>query len=253
MTSARVAQAFARHLPSYDIEARAQRLIARTLFQALQPVTPRHPRLLEAGHGTGFLTGDLMTLQPQALWLNDLSAPLPDLQYPVPPQVLAGDIAHLPLPPQLDLIASASMLQWLPEPEALIRRFCAALRPGGVIALSGFGPGNFPELAQMGLPAGAPSYRDAKALVAGLPEGMEILWARDATITLTFASAQGLFGHLRATGVNGAQGGQMAPSVLKSLMARMNLRGNLTLTYCPSYLLARRPGRVRAARGKEWA
>nr|WP_246184938.1 methyltransferase domain-containing protein [Paracoccus aestuariivivens] len=209
----------------------------------MRPYVPRQPRIFEAGHGSGFLTRALVALEPRALWLNDLSAPLPDLAWETPPARLAGEITRLALPQGLDLVASASMLQWIADPEALIRRFCAVLDTGGVLAVSGFGPENFPELAALGLPPGAPSYRDSAALAKALPAGMELLVARDEAIRLHFPSAHALFTHLRATGVNGLLGGRMSPAALRSLMARMDGSGDLTLTYRPSYCLARKSGR----------
>ncbi|MBD9528717.1 methyltransferase domain-containing protein [Paracoccus sp. PAR01] len=248
MTLARIGAAFSRHLSSYKAEAQAQRRIARTLFEDLRPFVPPCPRILEAGHGSGFLTSGLITLAPRVFWLNDLAAPLPDLAWTAPPARLAGDIAQLALPQRLDLIASSSMLQWIPNPESLIQGFCGALAPGGILAISSFGPENFAELAALGLPPGASSYRRGAALAAALPAEMELLAARDDAIPVHFPTAQALFAHLRATGVNGLLGGRLRPAALKALMARMNREGDLTLTYRPSYCLARKSGQTGVTR-----
>lgn len=238
----RIAAGFARHLASYDTAATAQAQIADRLAARIAPRIAPAARMLELGHGTGFLTRQLARLDPGEVWLNDLVAPLPALRWPdaTRVQALPGDAAALRFPPGLDLIASASMLQWLADPAALLHRAARALRPGGLLAVSSFGPGNFPELAGLGLPPGAPSYHDAAGLCAALPEGMQVLAAWDESIPLVFPDARALMAHLRATGVNGLRAGHLSAPGLRDLMRQMNRAGPTTLTYRPSYCMARK-------------
>lgn len=235
----RISASFARHLHSYDANALAQRQIAAQLAASIAPLVTKSPRILEAGHGSGFLTRHLLALSPREIWLNDLSAPLPQGAGAANP--ICGDIATAVLPKPLDLIASASMLQWIADPESLIDRFCAALAPGGVLALSSFGPQNFPELAALGMTAGAPSYRSAGALAHSLPPSMRLIHMQDDAITLHFKTPYILFAHLRATGVNGMAKGQMSVGQMKALMQKM-AAAPITLTYRPSYCIARKLG-----------
>ena len=238
----RIATGFARHLASYDTAATAQAQIAARLAARIAPQIAPAARMLELGHGTGFLTRQLARLDPGEIWLNDLVAPLPEMAWPAGTKVraLPGDAAALRFPARLELIASASMLQWLPDPAALLHRAAQALCPGGILAIASFGPQNFPELAGLGLPPGAPSYRDAAGLCADLPAGMQILAAWDERIPLAFADARALMAHLRATGVNGLRAGHLSVPRLRGMMQQMNLRGQTTLTYRPSYCIARR-------------
>ena len=238
----RIATGFARHLASYDTAATAQAQIADRLAARIAPLIAPAARMLELGHGTGFLTRQLARLAPEEIWLNDLVAPPPALRWPEATRVqaLPGDAAALRFPAGLDLIASASMLQWLADPAALLRKSARALRPGGILAVSSFGPGNFPELAGLGLPPGAPGYRDADGLCADLPAGMQVLAAWDESLELSFPDARALMAHLRATGVNGLRAGHLSASGLRALMRQMNRAGPTTLTYRPSYCMARR-------------
>ncbi|KEP70375.1 biotin synthase [Thioclava dalianensis] len=240
----RIAAGFSRHLASYDEAASVQAQIAARLSERLNPIMPPKPRVIELGHGTGFLTRHLLPLTPKEIWLNDLAAPLPDLQWPEQTRVhaLRGDATEIDWPERLDLVASASMLQWLGAPRDLLDKAAENLVPGGLVAVTSFGPGNFPELARLGLAAGAPSYRDAIGLCHDMPRKMEVIAAWDETIRLEFADARALFGHLRATGVNGLMGGQLSVPRLRHLMKRMDRQGPVTLTYRPSCCIARKPG-----------
>lgn len=238
----RIAAGFARHLQSYDAAALAQARIAERLAASLMPLTAARSHVMELGHGTGLLTRHLAQLGPDEVWLNDLVAPLPDLPWQAGTRVHAmpGDATGLTFPRGLDLVASASMIQWLADPRALLHRACGTLCRHGLLAVSSFGPDNFPELAGPGLAPGAPSYRDAKGLCRDLPGDMRVLAAWDESIPVAFPDALTLFAHLRATGVNGLMGGRLSSPQLRAMMRQMNRDGRTTLTYRPSYCIARR-------------
>lgn len=240
--SFKIASGFSRHVTSYEEAALAQRQIAQELAGQIGRVMRVAPKCLELGHGTGFLTRHLLKLAPQRLWLNDLAATMPNLIWPKDMQIclLSGDAQDIPLPPEVDLIASASMLQWVSDPAGLITRAFDALRKGGILAISSFGPDMFAELSRYGIVQGAPSYQNAQALAACLPENAEILFIADASITLTFPNARAVFSHLRATGVNGLCAGRFSAPRLRALMLEMEQEAALTLTYRPSYCIARK-------------
>jgi len=239
----RVAHSFARGADSYHDAAVAQREIAARLFAALCAAAgpKRFWRVLEAGCGTGHLSRHLSTLAPAVLWLNDLSTTPPALPRAV---TLPGDIAQIALPGRLDLIASSSMIQWLEDPGAVVARLAGAVAPGGFLALSGFGPGHFPELRALGSCAGAPSCRSGAGLAALLPAGWQVAGTGDWPITLHFDSALAVLRHLRATGVN-ARAGQIRSRgallrFLHDYEARFATAKGVPLTYAASWLIARR-------------
>lgn len=238
----KIATGFARHLTSYEGAALAQKQIARQLSERIGKVIGSAPKVMELGHGTGFLTTNLLKFAPRTLWLNDLTAPCPQLAWPEEMKIhhLHGNAQEIAFPHEIDLVASSSMLQWLSDPAKLADRAFGALRRGGLLAISSFGPDMFPELARFGLGQGAPSYQNAEALAQSLPSNAEIILALDDSITLTFPDARALFAHLRATGVNGLCGGRLSPPRLRALMRQMEQEAALSLTYRPSYCIARK-------------
>ena len=156
LDQARVQRSFRRGLETYHRHAVAQARIAQDLAAMLAGAgAPRKlEAVLEFGCGTGLLTEALLgRFGIAGLTLNDLVAEAaPGLQARTAGQArfLAGPIEQLPLPDGLDLIASASTVQWVEDIPALMARLAASLRPGGWLALSGFGRGHFPELAALG-------------------------------------------------------------------------------------------------------
>ncbi|MFC3570306.1 methyltransferase domain-containing protein [Paracoccus simplex] len=237
----RVARSFARGMQTYDDAALAQRRIAARLFAAYRRAAPGHrpARVLEAGHGSGHLTRHLLGLRPGRLWLNDLAAPhLPG----VAADYLPGDIAAVALPERVELAASASMIQWVPDPAQVVERLCQAVAPGGWLALSGFAPGHFPELRALGSRAAAPSYLSGAQMAALLAPGWRVRGAGEWRIVLHFPGALEVLRHLRATGVNGCAGQIRSAGALRDFMARYEARHGgaqgVALTYVASWLLA---------------
>lgn len=242
LETARIARSFARGMASYDGAAVAQARIAARLFASWrQAAAGQHvARLLEAGHGSGHLTRHLARLGA-GMWLNDLAAPaLPD----VAARYLPGDIATVALPGGMDLVASASMIQWVAEPGRVIARLAGAAAPGGWLAISGFAPGHFAELRALGSRAAAPSCLSGAAMAAHLPEGWMLHGAGEWREVLHFPDARALLRHLRETGVNARAGQFRSSGALRDFMTRYEQeysgpRG-LPLTYVASWLLARR-------------
>ncbi|MEW2913237.1 malonyl-ACP O-methyltransferase BioC [Leisingera sp. JC11] len=251
----RVRQSFRRGLESYHGAASVQAEIASQLAQMLQAQgAPRHfGSVLEFGCGTGHLTRQLLQrFGADSLILNDLVPEAAqvlrtlDSTAAAQSRFAAGPIECLPLPHQLDLIASASTVQWIPGLPALMARLTNHLKPGGWLALSGFGRSQFRELAALGSDAAAPSYLDADEWPAALPEDLEILQIEQRPVVLEFDSALHLLRHLRRTGVNGnAQQGwsrRQLRSFEDAYRERFGRGGKLPLTYDPVLLAARRTG-----------
>lgn len=250
----RIRQSFRRGLQSYHRNASVQADIAARLSQMLQEqgAPGRFGAALEFGCGTGHLTRQLLQrFDIGSLVLNDLvpeaALGLKELQ-PAPPQARfeCGPIESLALPQDLDLIASASTVQWIPDLPALTAQLAAHLKPGGWLALSGFGRRQFHELAALGSGAAAPSYLDAADWPAVLPEGVEILAVEQAPAVLEFGSAVALLKHLRQTGVNGQARQNWSRRRLQEFeaayQARFGRGGQLPLTYDPVLLVARKTG-----------
>jgi len=251
--TARVARAFRRGLGSYHDAASAQARIAADLSALLAKHLDGAPvaHLFEFGAGTGHLTDALLRdVSVDHLTLNDLVAEAEaGLQSRLGAHgrsatFLPGRIEDLDLPQGLDLIAGASVVQWICDLPSLLQRFATALRPGGWLALSGFGHAHFHELVALGSDAAAPNYMDHHDWPQVLPDGLHLTELRQAPITLRFDSPRAVLRHLRETGVNGQSRGGWSRSRLRrfedAYRAQFPHQGGVRLTYDPVLVLARR-------------
>ena len=249
----RITQSFARGLPSYHGAAIAQARIAALLAQALADAdAPKYfKHALEFGCGTGLFTQALLQrFVIDRMMLNDLVAgpavTLKDIldRHETQTTFHAGAIETLPLPQNLDLVASASTVQWVADPAALIARLTGHLAPGGWLALSGFGTNHFAELRAVGGDARAPSYLDPDDWRALLPPGLHLHSATKKVITLRFPDGISLLKHLRHTGVNAGTHRHWTKANLAQFEAKMMLaqqsRGDITLSYAPVLLIAQK-------------
>ena len=155
----RVQRSFSRSFGTYHNSADQQARIADRLVQELRDCgAPREfNSALELGCGTGHLTQKLLSeFRFGALAINDLSPEARLTARTAGARFLSGDATRIKWPDQPGLIASASMIQWLRDPAAFLRKAAAALPPGGWLAVSGFGPEQYRELVQLGSSARAP-------------------------------------------------------------------------------------------------
>ena len=242
--TARVARSFGRSGRSYDAASTVQKAIADAVYHRLRAhIGPAPlPRVLEAGYGSGHFTRHLLQQGVGSLWLNDLAAP--PLAFCPSAVYLPGDIQRVTLPLELDLVASTSMIQWLPDPGATLHQLGNAVRPGGWMALSGFGPDHFPELRHLGSAAAAPSCHDAAGLGALLPPGWRLCAAADFTQRLWFETPMQVLQHLRATGVNGCAQSRWTRTRLAAFCAQycaaFDTGDGVPLTYRPALIIAQK-------------
>lgn len=251
----RVRQSFHRGLATYHSAAVAQAQIAAILVDALQAAgaPDNFGRALEFGCGTGHLTAQILQrFRLNHLMVNDL---VPDCAAVLQPilqahktQVTfhAGAIETLPLPMGLDLVASASTVQWVQDPAALICRLTTHLAPGGWIAISGYGRDHFAEIQALGGRAKAPSYLDPDDWRALLPTNLRLCSVARHSLPLQFPDGVSLLRHLRRTGVNAVAGRQWTRANLvdfeNGLRAARPNTNDLSLTYSPVIIVAKRVG-----------
>ncbi|MFP5373163.1 MAG: class I SAM-dependent methyltransferase, partial [Actinomycetes bacterium] len=105
---------------------------------ALAGVAPGH-RVLDAGTGVGEPAataarkagpgGTVIAVDSSAEMLDAARARTAALGVDV--TFLQGDAATMPLPGPFDAVLASYSLMFLPDLPAALRRFCAALRPGG--------------------------------------------------------------------------------------------------------------------------
>ena len=253
VAQSRVQRSFHRGLATYHDAAVAQAKVATLLVDALQAAgaPANFGRALEFGCGTGHLTAQILQrFRLQHLTLNDL---VPDCAAVLQPilqghttQVTfhAGAIETLALPTGLDLVASASTVQWVQDPAALISRLTAHLAPGGWIAISGYGRDHFAELRALGRRPAAPSYLDPEDWRVVLPAMLRIHTLARHSLPVQFADGVSLLRHLRQTGVNAGAGRQWTRANLvdfeNGLRAARPNASHLSLTYSPVIIVAQR-------------
>ena len=212
---------------------------------------PKPRRALEVGAGTGLLTRELLKLVPQAhWWLNDLSekaeAYLAPMLAKTKHAFLWGDAETLAFPGNLELLASASTVQWFDDLPRFLKKCAAHSLPGALLALSTFGPENFREVrATTGR---ALHYYSAEAFAEMVVcSGYEILSLRDFQTELLFDTPAEVLRHIKATGTSGTgyfrwTAGRLREFELKYRrdFGAPGLDGKVSLTYAPILLTARK-------------
>ena len=124
---------FSARLRDYDSLAVVQDAICGQLAEmAGRNCTRPVDSALEIGSGTGFLTRRMLDLFPRALWtINDLVEQSAGFLEPYATghdvRYLWGDAETIALPDRLDLIASASAVQWFDD------RPCFARKAGNLL------------------------------------------------------------------------------------------------------------------------
>lgn len=240
---------FAKHYEDYQKCAIVQRHIATTLADSIDACCPSLDiqSAMEIGMGTGFLSRRLAKLYPQARWIfNDL---VPDAQAWIPQdllqkEVMMGDAESLELPLHLDMLASASALQWLRDLDSFFQRVYQSLKMDGIFAFSSFGPEHMTELRQLtgvGL-----DYLSLEEMNEKLRQvGFEVIHATQWTETLHFETARQVLEHLRQTGVNSTAAQTWTPRKLLQFCRQYEQQfrvtdGSLPLRYHPILLIARK-------------
>lgn len=252
----KIQQSFQRALQSYNSNARFQEIIAKRLVElAIKAGLPAQTnRALEIGCGTGFLTQQLISnVSPQAFFVNDL---VPDCEAYIREMILSstqwqfltGAIEDSTIPARLDLIASASTLQWIKDLPALLQQLTQQLNPNGYLVLSSFDDEHFSEirsLQQNDTSIRYPmSYWGESQWRSALTSDFDVLAIHSETCVAHFDSVKELLMHLRLTGVNGNARQRWTQQNLKQFAAayaeRFQDNGKFKLSYNPIYIVAKK-------------
>ena len=246
-----VCRQFRRAAASYDRQATIQHRVADRLLGMLVPyVKPEPLRVLEIGCCTGLLTGKLLqsAIKVESLLLNDL---MPDFAERLPRNLavdelgfLPGDIERLFLPDSFDLIISSSTFHWLCDLERTLVKLLAALRPGGILAFSLYGPGNLPEIRELtgvGL-----DYLPLPTIASMLEHRCILEEQHQEKEIFLFSGPRDILNHLRQTGVNAIDRRPWTRQELqifcREYEKRFYMDRSVRLTYHPLYFVARRSG-----------
>lgn len=249
----RVRRRFEKALSTYDQHASAQQRINRRLLAMLMTEIGTAPlsQVLEIGCGSGDLSRLLADNLHAKHWLfNDLSPLCAGVLNTLPPllsaEFIAGDAEQLSAQftePPIELLASASTVQWFDQPLGFIDHAAALLRPDGYLLFSTFLPDNLHEVRS--LAAGGLHYPTLTEWQQRLSHHFDVLAIEHAPIVLSLASPHAVLKHLQATGVT-------------ATASRLKNRGDVlrfyrdyhtqfsdgndgvTLTYAPLLVLAKR-------------
>ncbi|MCM0043492.1 MAG: methyltransferase domain-containing protein [Burkholderiaceae bacterium] len=248
-----------------------RREISARMFERLALIKTDPQRMLDAGCGEG---DDLLGLQqafPSAQLIGlDLSLPMIDharragdssrsgmkqlmsrllarRSLPVHGAALAcADFGALPVGrSSIDLVWSNLALHWHPQPHRVIDEWSQAMRTGGLLMFSCFGPDTFAELREAFAAAdGEPSRQRVLPFVDLHDYGDMLLQAGFETpvmdmekMNITYSSVEKLLADVRAFGGNpslqrpqGLQGRRQWERFVKHLGARRTAEGKITLT-----------------------
>lgn len=211
----------------YEGQARIQHAVAQALAARIGALDlPEHPRLLEIGCGTGFLT---RALEAQGLgggWLvTDLSAAMvarceAGVGDPSNKRfaVLDGERDE-PDGGPFDLICSSFALQWFIDAPAALARMQRWLAPGGHLVVATLGAGTFAEWRAaheaLGLSAGTPPFPPAEAFSALMPETLTVSHHRE-----SHADGASFLRAVKAIGAGTARSGHrpLSPAQLRAVM-----------------------------------
>jgi len=246
-----VRERFGRSIAGYDGEAAVQQRMALQLVAEIhRHGGPCHDSVLDIGCGTGLLSRELARrLRIRKIVANDLVAEcgprveaamkrLPRVAFSFHP----GDIENIDLPPAtFDLVASNAVFHWLDDPAGLLERLAAALREGGLLAFTTFGPDNLREVAAVG--RRGLCYRSIEEMVALVERRYCLLHRSESRERLRFSSPRRVLEHLRRTGANGLERAGWTQGRLRAFEGEYRERfgdgDDVTLTYHPLFFVAR--------------
>lgn len=244
-----VAKRFHKAEATYDDNAGVQLKAATNIINKVaEHITPPVGTMLEIGCGTGRPTRlALERFRPgkAILWDLHISPQIDELSRQHHGIVTQGcdaevEIRHL-ADDSVDLLLSASTVQWFNSLRAFLGQIQRVLPTGGVAAISTYGPDTMREIhAAMGTECRFPSLAAIQKMI---PEGLELTAACEEHLTDIYDSPLDVLRHLSRTGVNGlkpSSDGDAAAGLELLRAYPVDAQGRAPLTYHPIYLILRK-------------
>lgn len=206
MNKKMIQERFNKAIKHYDFNAVAQKEICEKLF-SLIPTIKSNSEILELGCGTGNLSKLLCSLNPKRILLNDIvqncteviNTKIDSAMYNFSCSDAVDYIPQLKEKGEkFDLIAAASVIQWLDNPIKFLTDCKELLKPNGILAVSTFTKENVKEVTTItdrGLDY--PSIEEYRAV---LDKHYNIIECFSDDIVLNFHTPFELLLHLKLTG-----------------------------------------------------
>lgn len=247
-----VGNRFHRAEKTYDANATHQHKVidhAMELVSGLS-LTPGG-KLLEIGCGTGLLT------EPALRDLSPAEATLIDLHITPQAKEIASQARHnnikvniveadaesaMSSMPEgsLDIVLTASTLQWFNSARAFFKQLARVMRHGATAVITTYGPDTMSEIHDtLGTGNNFPSL---EALVKAVnADDLEIIHKDEIHDTLSFTSPLEVLRHVSRTGVNGTETAGSTAAAMKIMRDYPTAPdGSSSVTYHPIYLILRR-------------
>lgn len=200
-----ISKSFSKHAHTYNKASVVQQKVAQQLANTMMPFCCANPKVFEIGCGTGHLTNILLDkLKPQKYIVNDISPKMLSQLTPSTAQkveLCIGDAEKIVWPKQIDIITSASTIQWFNNPLSIIGKSALSINQKGLIAIATYGPKTFFQLQNLGIEGlHYNSLQEWQKTVEDNNMTMQICSSQ--IITQYFQSALELMRRLQQTGVN---------------------------------------------------
>ncbi len=206
----RVASRFGESRETYDSSALIQHNVARSLADRLIEISAnracRYNTAIEIGAGNGRLTAiyaSALNIGQLELW--DLTMPAEACHH-YPGSTCIADDAEARLfeitDNSIDLIVSASTIQWFNSPCSAIRQIERVLTRGGIAAITLYTTGTYESLAKS--TGFSINYVSPERIKHSLSTNCDIIHLNTDYLTAKFENTRQLIEHMRLTGVNAA-------------------------------------------------
>lgn len=221
---------FSRALHRYHTMAVVQQRIAHRLCELIDG--NRGKSGVEIGAGSGFLTERLVAKFPEMHWIaNDITSASEQF---MPPSVefICCDGETMELPTDVDIIATASTVQWFDNLPDFISRAAAALSADGVLAIATFGRENFSEITSE-----MEYYSKSEIEQLLSRENLTVIHSQEWIEQMRFENPLEVLRHIKSTGVNALTSTRWTSKELQQFIN--NYPTPATLTFHPILIVAK--------------
>ncbi|HOJ50182.1 MAG TPA: malonyl-ACP O-methyltransferase BioC [Spirochaetota bacterium] len=226
---------FFNSLVLYDKNAIVQKIMADKLIDYIE-VFKRFNKIFEIGCGTGTLTKKIIKkIDFKTLIANDIVDCKKYVCIDERVNFIKGDCEYIQFPSNNNLVISNATFQWINDYKKMFEKIFQSLDDNGILAFTTFGPENFIELREIGMPS--INYYTIEEIESFFYEMFDIIDIKENKIIIRFNSYKELFNHIKATGVNAIKYNKN--EVLPNLLKYYRLEKETTLTYHPLYFILR--------------